>query len=68
VQPGEYSCTCAFFGRAESTRQCALIRRHIGATWWIPFNRSSAAALRFYVKWLWPLFPYWCSDVCQLCF
>jgi len=35
--------------------QCALIGWHIGATWRIRLNRPSAAAMRPYVKLLWPL-------------
>jgi len=33
-----------------SCRQYALIGGHIGATWRIPLNRPSAAAMRPYVK------------------
>ena len=36
-------------------RQCALMGGHTGATWRIRFNRPSAAAMRPYVKLLWPL-------------
>ena len=36
-------------------RQCALMERHIGATWRIRLNHPSAAAMRPYVKLLWPL-------------
>jgi len=36
-------------------RKCAHMERHIGPTWRIRFNRSSAAAMRSYVKLLWPL-------------
>jgi len=36
-------------------RQCALIGWHIGATWRIRLNSPSAAAMRPYVKLLWPL-------------
>jgi len=39
------------FGR---WRQCALMERHIGATWRIRLNHPSAA-MRLYVKLLWPL-------------
>jgi len=35
--------------------QCALMGGHNGATWQIRLNRSSAAAMRPYVKLLWPL-------------
>jgi len=36
-------------------RQCALQCGHFGATWQIRPNRPSAAAMRSYVKLLWPL-------------
>jgi len=36
-------------------RQCAHMGRHIGTTWRIRLNRPSAAAMRSYVKLLWPL-------------
>jgi len=36
-------------------RQCAHMGGHIGATWRIRLNRPSAAAMRSYVKLLWPL-------------
>jgi len=36
-------------------RQCAQIGRHIRATWQIRLNRPSVAAMRSYVKLLWPL-------------
>ena len=47
-------------GSASSTAfvrwsQCALLCGHIGATWQIQLNRPSAAAMRSYVKLLWPL-------------
>jgi len=35
--------------------QCAHMGGHIGATWRIHLNRPSAAAMRSYVKLLWPL-------------
>ena len=35
-------------------RQCALMGGHIGATWQIWLDRPSAAAMRPYVKLLWP--------------
>jgi len=37
------------------TCQCALARGHIGATWRIRLNRPSSAAMRPYVRLLWPL-------------
>jgi len=36
-------------------RQCAIPCGHIGPTWRIRLNRPSAAAMRSYVKLLWPL-------------
>jgi len=36
-------------------RQFAHMGRHIGTTWRIQLNRASAAAMRSYVKLLWPL-------------
>ena len=39
-------------------RKRALMREHIGATWRIRLNRPSAAAMRPYVKLLWPLVPF----------
>jgi len=36
-------------------RQCAFMGGHIGATWRILLNRPTAAAMRPYVKLLWPL-------------
>jgi len=36
-------------------RQCALMGGRIGATWQIRFNHPPAAAMRPYVKLLWPL-------------
>jgi len=42
-------------------RQCAHMGGLIGTTWRIRLNRPSAAAMRFYVKLLWPLIStaYW---------
>jgi len=31
-------------------RQCALMRRHIGVTWWIQFNHQSSAAMWPYLN------------------
>jgi len=35
--------------------QYALMRRHIGATWWIRFYHLPAVTMRTYVKLVWPL-------------
>jgi len=45
-------------------RQCALIGGHIGAPWRIQLNHLSVAAMRPYVKLLWPfvLFFLWFGD------
>jgi len=43
--------------------QYALIGAHKGATWRIRLNRPSAAAMRPYVKLLWPLVTFSCSDI-----
>jgi len=44
-------------------RQCTLMEGHIGATRRIWFNRPSAAAMRPYVKLLWPLVTKCCKRV-----
>ena len=36
-------------------RQFGYMERHIGTTWRIRLNPPSAAAMRSYVKWFWPL-------------
>ena len=58
--------------RVESTssviftrwRQCDHMRGHIGATWRMRLNRPSAAAMRSYVKLLWPVTT--CFATCWL--
>jgi len=47
-------------------RQCAHTGRHIGATLQISLNRRSAAAMRSYVKLLWPLVIIWLEARLQL--
>ena len=49
--------------RQCALRQSALMWVHIGATWRMRVNRSSAAAMRPYVKLLWPLVLHsWCKE------
>jgi len=48
---------CNYKGLCHSNHFClSICGVYIGATWWIRLNRPCAAAMRPYVKLLWPLF------------